>query len=95
MPQENSANNFKDKLTNKLQNFFNKPIYDDYHFTLSSNDETNITSSTPEKESEKTFEVKEIFASLPVSLEYIKVKYNALINSDIILREFTLIARNR
>lgn len=30
-----------------------------------------------------------------VSLEYIKVKYNTLINSDIVLREFTLTARNR
>ena len=40
-------------------------------------------------------EVKNIFSSLDVTLEYIKVKYNTLINSDIILREFTLVARNR
>lgn len=38
---------------------------------------------------------KNIYPSIDVNLEYIKVKYNTLINSDIILREFTLTARNR
>ena len=47
------------------------------------------------QENEKMFEAKEIFPSLNVTLEYIKVKYNTLINSDIVLREFTLTARNR
>ena len=39
--------------------------------------------------------VKEIFPSIDVNIDYIKVKYNLLINSDIILREFTLTARNK
>lgn len=36
-----------------------------------------------------------IFPSLDVNLEYMKVKYNTLINSDIIIREFILNARNK
>lgn len=42
-----------------------------------------------------TFDVKNIFPSIDVTMEYIKVKYNLLINSDIILREFLLTARNK
>ena len=40
-------------------------------------------------------EVKNIFPSIDVNLEYIKVKYNTLISSDVIVREFDLTARNR
>lgn len=36
-----------------------------------------------------------IFPSLNVNLEYMKIKYNLLINSDVILREFTLNARGK
>ena len=93
MPQEN----WKDKLSAKLQQFFDKPIHDDYHFTLSSPYAGEVQTATDNEiqQNEKKFDVKDIFASLPVTLEYIKVKYNTLINSDIVLREFTLTARNR
>lgn len=40
-------------------------------------------------------DVKEIFPSIDVNLEYVKVKYNSLISSDVVIREFNLIARNR
>ena len=36
-----------------------------------------------------------IFPSVEVNLEYIKVKFNSLINSDIKIREFDLTARNK
>lgn len=36
-----------------------------------------------------------VYPSIDVNLEYIKVKYNTLINSDIVLREFILTARNK
>ena len=36
-----------------------------------------------------------IFSSVNVNLEYVKSKYNTLINSDIVLREFTLNARGK
>ena len=38
---------------------------------------------------------KNVFPSIDVNLEYVKVKYNALINSDIIIREFVLTAKNK
>lgn len=40
-------------------------------------------------------EPKSLFPSLSVNQEFIQVKYNSLINSDIKIREFTLTARNK
>lgn len=40
-------------------------------------------------------EQKNILPSINDNLEYMKVRYNALINSDIVIREFTLNARNK
>ncbi len=40
-------------------------------------------------------DIKNIFPSLDVNLEYVKTKYNSMINSDIVIREFNLNARNR
>ena len=68
------------------------PIEEPYHdFSLPAVDEnpSNLV------DTDATNEVKEIFPSIDVNMEYIKVKYNLLINSDIILREFLLIARNK
>lgn len=45
--------------------------------------------------SDEFSDIKEIFPSIDVNIEYIKVKYNLLINSDIVLREFLLTARNK
>lgn len=61
-----------------------------YDFTLPENNEENKSST-----SDKNDSIKEIFPSLDVNLDYIKARYNTLINSDIIIREFTLSARNR
>lgn len=65
-----------------------------YEFNLpeNSNINTNLPSSK-DNEEEKKF--NNIFPSLNVNLEYIKTKYNVLINSDIVLREFTLNARGK
>jgi len=38
---------------------------------------------------------KEVFGSLDVNLEAVKILYNSMINSDVIIREFILNARNR
>ena len=43
----------------------------------------------------KPKEPVKIYPSLNVNIEYLKTKYNVLINSDIILREFTLNARGK
>lgn len=99
---QSKNSNWQENITNKLKNFFEAPIQKEYNFSLSDNQsENNLNSFSKEftdediQKNEKLPEVKEIFPSLDVSLEYIKVKYNTLINSDIVLREFTLNARNR
>ena len=43
---------------------------------------------------EEPEEPENVFQSLPVNLEYIKTKYNTLINSDIVTREFKISIRN-
>lgn len=47
------------------------------------------------KNSSKSDEKVKIFPSLNVNMEYMRTKYNILINSDIILREFTINARGK
>ena len=64
-----------------------------HHFSLPSNNDVNTNIDT--NLVEDIDDVKEIFPSIDLNIEYIKVKYNLLINNDIILREFTLTARNR
>lgn len=60
-------------------------------------DENQAFSNTMTTSSVKPLsgDVKEIFPSIDVNLEYIRVKYNAMISSDVIIREFNLSARNR
>lgn len=62
-----------------------------YQFTLpdkASSSETDVSSTQSE-------EKVNIFPSLKVNLEYMKTKYNLMINSDIIIRQFTLNARGK
>lgn len=70
-----------------------------YNFTVPENsDEEKDKSISYEqeiKQQELPNEPKNIFPSLSVNLEFMKIKYNALINSDIVIREFTLTARNK
>ena len=73
--------------------FFPMENEPNHHFTLPSTNETS--SNIDNGNIDAVDDVKEIFPSLDVNIDYIKVKYNTLINSDIILREFTLNARNK
>ena len=63
----------------------------EYDFTLPD------TNTTPEIDNETNVksEPKNIFPSINVNKEYMQFKYNTLINSDIVLREFTLNARGK
>lgn len=80
--------NLKDKFTNIVKNVFDSPDQNEYNFVLSSPYENQSNSRTPEEieKNEKIFEAENIFSSLSVNLEYVKVKYNTLINSDIVVR---------
>ena len=67
MPQEKTSDNFKSKLSEKLQHFFDKPSYNNYNFTLSSpydGQAPSMPTTQDLQENEKKFEVKNIFPSL-------------------------------
>lgn len=65
-----------------------------YHFTIPDN--SNNPDSTTIQNSKSTPEIsKNIYPSLNVNLDYIKARYNFLINSDIKIREFILNARGK
>ena len=53
------------------------------------------TTESNDNQASKPEEKVNIFPSLSVNIEYMRTKYNLLINSDIILREFTLNARGK
>ncbi len=63
---------------------------DEYHFTLLDNGANNVSDKK-----ETVTEPKTVFPSLSVNLEFVKSKYNSMINSDIIVREFNLLARGK
>lgn len=84
------------KVFNDIFKYEEKQEYD---FTVPENDneqkDKDITYEQELKESFYKNEQKSIFPTLSVNLEYMKVRYNSLINSDIVIREFTLTARNK
>ena len=63
-----------------------------YDFSLPEN---SNTSQTNDPSLSKPEEKVNIFPSLNVNIEYMQTKYNLLIISDIILREFTINARGK
>ena len=77
-----------------LKNIWNKlfsyepPL--EYNFSISENSNTEEQENT-----EEDSKPVKIFPSIRVNKEYMQTKYNTLINSDIILREFTLNARGK
>lgn len=75
---------------NFFNNLFTWKSENDYEFKLTDNYEDTGTNK-----SEETTNSKYIFPSIDVNLEYMKTRYNVMVNSDIVLREFTLFARNR
>ncbi len=87
--------NFKNRFTNLIKNIFESPEQGEYNFTISSTYEDSNDDVDIVDENKKIFEAENIFPSIFINLDYIKVKYNVLINSDIVIREFTLNARNR
>lgn len=80
--------NLKELLSNI---FLYKEPQDTYDFSLPENsnenkEDENVDNISPSDEGSK----QNIYNSLSVNIDYIKVKYNTLINSDIKLREFNL-----
>lgn len=85
--------NIKNKIVNILSTLFAYHEKSKYSFSLPETEsDISNTNSTPENIS---IDEKNIFPTIRVNLDYLKVKYNTLINSDIEIREFTLIANNK
>lgn len=73
------------------QLFLYKEPIDKYSFSLPpSNSKNEKNENLKNTSSKDEITNQKIYNSLPVNIDYIKVKYNTLINSDIILREFNL-----
>lgn len=84
------------KIKDFISNVFNYNPPHNYEFFLPNTPTENNTNNAIVKEpTTEPKEVKNIFASLNVNLDYIKSRYNLLINSDIITREFILNARGK
>lgn len=81
-----------------LKNIFNtlfayKPPVD-YNFSLPESLEAT-TKNNAEVTTSQNQKAENIFPSLSVNLEYMKTRYNLLINSDVIMRQFTINARGK
>ena len=81
------------KIPNFIKNCFTYTPPYDYKFTLPNL--TEMSESSIQESNQKLNEIKNIFPSLNVNLDYIKTKYNLLINSDVTSREFILNARGK
>ena len=82
---------------NLLSNLFSYTPPNDYNFELPKNStsQTEPSQDNKDKNASQDNDNLNIFPSLSVNIEYMKTKYNVLINSDIVLREFTLNARGK
>ncbi len=80
-------------LKNLFNQIFGYTQKSEYQFSLS--ETSQVQPETQDTQKESTKEKIKIFPSLKVNIEYMRTKYNLLINSDIILREFTMNARGK
>ena len=81
-----------DNIKNILKKLF---LYQEpstnYSFSLpENNNESKVTNNSDNLSPDEEKANQKLYSSLSVNLDYIKVKYNALINSDIKIREFNL-----
>lgn len=72
-----------------IKNFFKYKPQNKYDLNIQATENATVQDLDSEIIKEK------VFYSLQENLEYIKSKYNALINSDIIIREFSLTCKNK
>lgn len=86
------------KVKEFIKNVFTYTEHYNYEFSLpsnSTNSNPDTTSNSNQSNQTETSENATIFTSLNVNSDYIKTRYNLLINSDIIIREFILNARGK
>ncbi len=81
--------NFKQALKDLLKKSFSPNINVKYNFDIPK------TTAVLNPDSMNQFDTENIYYELDKNLEYLKIKYNFLINSDIVIREFILKANNK
>ena len=85
------------KILNNILNLIKYKETDEYNFILpdaDSSQDDNI-SSNPNKLTPLENTSDNVYPSIDVNMEYVNVKYNTLINSDIKVRKFFINARNK
>lgn len=89
------------KLKNKIVEVLTKTPDTKYDFLLpETSDESSKMNTFSQENNEiqsnnNSAETTNIFSSFDKNLEFMKIQYNALINSDVVIREFTLSARDK
>lgn len=85
------------KFIDSFLNLIKYKEKEEYNFILPDADASQDSqTSNNSQELESLEKVNEtVYPSIDVNLEYVKVKYNVLINSDIKIREFFINAKNR
>lgn len=89
------------KLKNKIVEVLTKTPDTKYDFLLpETSDESSKMNTFNQEDNEiqsnnNSAETTSIFSSFDKNLEFMKIQYNALINSDVVIREFTLSARGK
>lgn len=100
------AIDFMNSTKNLLNKFFTDVPDSGYNFSLGINtnpivnqsEQSNSTSNLTLNDQSVNLpedDVKKIYSMIDLNLEYMKVRYNSMINSDVIIREFIIMARNR
>lgn len=92
-------NDLKNSISSLFNKIFKYEEKQEYNFIIPETDSEIDLQNTTQNEAQNTpnpsKDHKNVFPTLSVNLECMQVKYNALINSDVIIREFTLTARNK
>lgn len=78
---------------NKVLNLFKYEPAPNYNFVLMGDEQEEKNISYKAESNSSDYKV--VFSDLSKNLEYINIKFNTLINSDIVVREFNIYARNK
>lgn len=86
----------KNPIINCFKNLFSYQPHQEYSFSIPETKEgnQNVDNSLEKIDSDSQLP-KNIFPTLSVNLEVITSRYNTMINSDVIVREFSLTAKNK
>ena len=105
----NSTNTNDVGMFSKIKKYFHDLFYenDSYDFTLPNTTNSIVTDDSSYNTSNRILNLEnetldvlstkndKVFPSIDVNLDYMKVRYNSMINSDVIIREFILNARGK